>query len=92
MNINEILTDEEIEDCIDGSSNIQLLRSIIELTQQETLVDVGSFGDVFAYEIRGFIDADPETEEWDRANDINREWGETIAENINDLITSKFTD
>lgn len=55
MNINDILSDDEIEECIDGSSNITLIRSIIELTQDNNTVNEESFADIFAFEIRGFM-------------------------------------
>ena len=91
MNINDILSDEEIEECIDGSSNITLIRSIIELTQDNNTVNEESFADIFAFEIRGFIDAEFESEVWDECNDNNWEWGRCIAENINNLVIDKWT-
>ena len=46
------------------------------------------FGDAFATEIECFIGADPieEPDEWQRAWEVNCEWGERIADNVNDLL------
>lgn len=91
MNINDILSDEDIEDCIEGSSNIELIRGIINLTQQETLLDEESFADCFSYEISSYIDAEENSEEWKEYNQNNWDWGYSIAQNINELVTNKFT-
>ena len=91
MNINDILSDEDLEDCIDGTTNIDMIRGIINLTQLETLVDEESFADVFAYELTGFLDAEEGTQEWDEYNQNNWDWGYSIAQNINELVTNRFT-
>ena len=91
MNINDILSDEEIEECIDGSSSVILIRSIIELTQDNNTVNEESFADIFAFEIRGFIDAEFESDVWKECNNFNWEWGFSIAENINNLVIDKWT-
>jgi len=90
LRINNILSDEEIENCIDGSSDIKMIREIIELTQIDNLLDQEDFADHFAYRIRGFIDTESE-EEYDIAYENNYEWGIQIAENINDLVVNKWT-
>jgi len=81
------LTDDEIESCFDGSSNVELVRSLLE----DNLAPDGwiwsiDFGDAFAEAIEGFIDADSGTKEWTDAWEINREWGERIGDNINKLL------
>ena len=90
LRINSLLSDEEIEDCIDGSSDVRMLREIIEMTQLENLLDEKDFADHFADRIRGFIDADSD-EEYDTAYENNYNWGFSIAENINSLLVSKWT-
>lgn len=92
MKINDILSDEELEECIDGSSNITMIRDIIEKTQKETLLDVESFGGWFAYGVEGYIEAEEGTEEWEECNENNLEWGRSIAENINELVLEKWVE
>jgi len=87
------LTDEEIEDCFDGSSNVNLVRSLLK----DNLALDGwvwgiDFGHAFAEAIESFIGADEGTTEWDEAWDINCEWGERIADNINNLLAGKIDD
>lgn len=83
------LTDDELEDCVDGSTDISMLREILEKPGTVTLegyVDVERFAEWFAYGIEGFIDADEGTAEYNDAWNANCEWGASIAENINDYI------
>lgn len=81
------LDDDVLEECIEGSSSIDLLREIIEKTMtKDGTVNVKSFGEWFAYGLEGFIDADPDTYEWEASWNINRQWGESIAENINEVV------
>lgn len=83
------LTDEELEDCIDGSSNIVMIRAIVEkpgVIDENGYVNTESFADWFAYGVEGYIDAEPDTDEWHEANENNWDWGNDIAENINALI------
>jgi hypothetical protein len=92
MNINEQITDDELEDCFEGSSNIDMVREILEKPGVVTgpgIVDSDQFAEWFAYAIEGFIDAEQDTEEWREAWDINFDWGLTIADNINDLLEEK---
>lgn len=94
MKINDLLSDEEIENCIDGSSDLRMIREIIEVSQLDNLLDIEDFADMFAYRIRGFIDVTFEEDEeaYDEAYMNNWEWGTSIAENINLLLVDKWTD
>lgn len=87
MSINSKLSDENIEDCIDGSSDIKMLREIIDMAQDGDFVNIEEFADLFAYKIRGFIDAEDD-EDYDEAYNNNWEWGKIIAMNINDKLSS----
>jgi len=93
MKINDLLSDEEIESCIDGSSDLRMIREIIEVSQLDNLLDIEDFADMFAYQIRGFIDVTFEEDEdaYDEAYTNNWEWGTSIAENINLLLVDKWT-
>lgn len=84
------LTDEEIESCFDGSSNVDLVRGLLE----ENLAPDGwvwssDFGEAFAEAIEGFIGAESGTDEWDEAWSNNFEWGEAIGENVNELLANE---
>ena len=94
MKINDLLSDEEIEECIEGSSDVKMIREIIEDTQLENLIDVEDFADMFAYAIRGFIAVTFEEDEeaYDEAYINNWDWGTSIAQNINALLVDKWTD
>lgn len=86
------LTDEEIEECIDGSSNVDMIREIMTMEdvydeEDSTHLNEENFATRFAYAIEGFIDADQGTPEFDEAWNNNYEWALSIAENINDLLT-----
>jgi broad specificity phosphatase PhoE len=83
------ISDEELEDCFDGTTNIDMVRELCELCENNAgYVDIEEFGERFATAIEGFIgaDADDEPDEWQEAWDNNREWGEGIAENINEAL------
>lgn len=83
------LDDEELENCFDGSSNVDMVREILEkdgCIDDDGYVDVEQFAQWFAYAIEGFIDADEDTPEWQEAWDNNYEWGVSIAGNINDYL------
>lgn len=89
------LTDEELEDCVDGSTNITMLREILTkhgVVDLEGWIDPEIFADWFAQGIEGYIDADPDTDEWVDANDNNWNWGFDIADNINSYISDNFKD
>lgn len=83
------LTDVEIESCIDGSSDVGVIRAILDdddIITKDGLVDEDEFGSAFAFNIQGFISEPEDTPEWEEANQINLDWGKGIAENINGLI------
>lgn len=83
------LDDDELEACVDGTTNIDMLREILEkdgTVDSDGYVDIDSFAQWFAYALEGFIDADEDTEEWDEAYENNRQWGEDIAVAINDYL------
>lgn len=91
-NILEQFTDDEIEECFDGSSNVDLVRDIASkcVTENGTIAEM-AFGQMFARAIEGYIgvDYDEDPDEWEEAWDINEDWGISIARNLNDLILSK---
>ena len=82
------LTDEELEACVDGNTNMDLLREILEkpFCVVDNVIDEEQFAQWFAYALEGFIAADEDTEEWDEAYQANYDWGYQIAENINDYV------
>lgn len=84
----EHLTEEEIEDCVDGTTSIALIKEILEKPYcvVDNVIDEERFANWFAYALEGFIDADEDTEEWDEAYQNNYDWGYQIAENINDYV------
>lgn len=86
----ESLTDDEIESSIDGSSDVSLIRNLLEDNQNENgFIYEMDFGQEFAEAIEGFIDATPKTKEWNVSWQENCLWGESIAENINKLLRKK---
>jgi hypothetical protein len=84
------LTDEELEACVDGITNMDLLREILQKPYcvVDNVVDEEQFAQWFAYALEGFIgvDQDEEPEEWETAYQANYDWGYEIAENINDYV------
>lgn len=81
------LTDEQLEDCVDGNTSVDMLREIVEKTElSDGSVNPELFADWFAYAIEGFIAAEPDTEDWDESNDANWSWGYDIADNINSFL------
>jgi hypothetical protein len=87
------LTDEELEDCVDGSSNIEMIRDILTrqgVVDEQGWVDPEIFADWFAKGIEGFIDAEQDSDEWVAAFDNNWNWGYDIADNINSVISDNF--
>jgi len=92
MNINELITDDELEDCFDRSSSVDMVCEILEkpgVAIGPRKIDVDQFAVWFAYAIEGFIDTDEDTDEWSEAWDVNFDWGLNIADNINDLLEEK---
>lgn len=89
------LTDEEIENCIEGSSNVKMIRDILTkhgVVDLEGYIDPEIFADWFAQGIEGYIDAEEGSDEWTEANDVNWNWGYDIGDNINSLISNNFKD
>lgn len=87
------LSDEEIEDCIDGSSNVDMIREILAkdgVVDEDGLIDSEEFSDWFAYGLEGYIDAEEDSVEWQEAYDNNRNWGQDIADNINNYISEEL--
>ena len=83
------LTDNEIEDCIDGSSNIEMIRDILTkpgVLTSKGLISSGAFADCFSEAISVYIDAEEDTDEYTEAFDNNWDWGYNIADNINYLL------
>ena len=86
------LTDEELEDCIDGSTNLHLLREIFskpDVVNKKGLLNIDDFAQWFAIGLEGYIDADEDTDEWYEIYDQNQLWGEQIAESINDYLAEE---
>lgn len=88
------LTDEELEDCVDGSTNIDMLRDILTkhgVVDEQGWIDPEIFADWFAAGVEGYISAEPDTDEWQEAYDNNWTWGYDIGDNINSYISDNFT-
>ena len=88
------LTDEELEDCVDGSTNIDMLRDILTkhgVVDEQGWIDPEIFADWFAAGVEGYISAEPDTDEWQEAYDSNWNWGYDIGDNINSYISDNFT-
>ena len=84
------LTDEELEDCVDGSTNIDMLRDILTkhgVVDEQGWIDPEIFADWFAAGVEGYISAEPDTDEWQEAYDTNWNWGYDIGDNINSYIS-----
>ncbi len=90
VRINEIIDDEDLAWCIDGSTDLNMVRRLIDVCQNEALLDVQQFGEMFAQQIEGFIDAAEGTEEWEEAHENNLNWGIGIADTINDYVYEKW--
>lgn len=91
-NVHE-LSDQEIEDCLDGSSNVVMIRDILTkhgVVGDDGYIDPEIFADWFSMGIKGYIDAEEDSDEWIEANDHNWIWGYDIADNINDYISDGF--
>jgi len=55
------LSDDELEDCIDGSSNLDMIRDILtkhKVVNDQGYVDAENFADWFAIGVEGYIDAE----------------------------------
>jgi len=82
------LTDSQIESCIDGHSDVNLIRKIMAESMDENELDCDIFARKFADTIKAFISEDENTDEYWEAYNVNYEWGYNIAEQINYLIDS----
>jgi len=91
MKINDILDDEELLECVDGSTDLKLLRKAIDYAQDENILDEDLFAEYFCDSIDGFIDEEIGTEAYLNAREANYIWGFEIAESINSLIVDKWT-
>ena len=84
----ESLTDNEIESCFEGSTDLSLVKRLLkENCAPDGWIWSLDFGHSFAEAIEQFIDAEPDTDEWEESWQINAEWGETIADNVNELLS-----
>ena len=90
VRINDIIDDEDLAWCIDGSTDLNMVRRLIDVCQDEALLDAQQFGEMFARQIEGFIDAAEGTEEWKEAQENNLNWGIGIADTINDYVYEKW--
>ena len=87
------LTDEELEDCVNGTTNIAMLREILTkhgVVDEQGWIDPEIFADWFAAGVEGYISAEPDTDEWQEAYDTNWNWGYDIGDNINSYISDNF--
>ncbi|NBP04082.1 MAG: hypothetical protein EBU90_29110 [Proteobacteria bacterium] len=87
------LTDEELEDCVDGSTNITMLRQIFtraDVVDSEGWINPEFFADWFSVGLAGYITEDVDSPEWAEANDTNWNWGYDIADKINSYISDNF--
>lgn len=89
------LTDEELEECIDGSSSLAMIRDILTkhgVVDLEGWIDPEIFADWFAHGIEGYISAELDSDKWVEDNDNNWIWGYDIADNINSYVSDNFKD
>jgi hypothetical protein len=89
------LTDEELEECVNGTTNIAMLREILtkhRVVDEQGWIDPEIFADWFSHGIEGNISAEPDTDEWQEAYDNNWNWGYDIGDNINSYISDNFKD
>jgi arginine/ornithine N-succinyltransferase beta subunit len=85
-NVYELALDE-IAECIDGSTDAEMVKKIIStLTLQEGYIDAEQFADKFAEEIKGYIDAEVDSEEWNESYQNNWDWGYDLADDINNYL------
>ena len=73
------LSDSALEDCFDGSTSLEMVRNIFtkkEVINADNTVEPEEFAYWFQKALEGFAGDD-------EANETNFEWGESIAENIN---------
>lgn len=86
------LSDEEIESCINGCTDIDMLKNIFSMPhviKVNGYISTDLFADYFATYLEGFLDGEEGSTEWREANNINYEWGLDIATNINELLSGE---
>lgn len=84
------ITDDELEVCVEGSTNLTMLRDLLEQCLMDGLVHEDDFTDVFAMELEKHLDTNLPGPEYIEAYDVNWEWGMRIAENVNDLLRDEW--
>jgi hypothetical protein len=84
------ITDDELEVCVEGSTNLTMLRDLLEQCLMDGLVHEDDFADVFAMELEKHLDTNLPGPEYIEAYDVNWEWGMRIAENVNDLLRDEW--
>ena len=75
------LNDEDLEECIDGCTNLDQLRTIIKkpgVLCKDNTIDTEYFAHLFQIHLEGFA-------EDEEASQNNYEWGICIAKNINNM-------
>jgi hypothetical protein len=79
-----LLSDAALEECVDGCTDLDLLRRILRKPDvvEDNVVDEYLFGDHFQEALEGFADDE-------EASENNYQWGCLIAENINLATTVK---
>ena len=79
-----LLNDAALEECVDGCTDLDLLRRILRKPDvvEDNVVDEYLFGDHFQEALEGFADDE-------EASENNYQWGCLIAENINLATTVK---
>ncbi len=81
------ISDSELEDCFNGSTNVDMVRKLLKDCQNpDGWIDTDDFGDEFAYALENFIDAEEDSWEWEEAWFNNRDWGMAIANKVNTLL------
>lgn len=90
LKINYLLSDEELEQCIEGSTDLKVVRKFIDECQYQNLVNPKKFENKFGDFLQSFI-CEEDDEDFSIADINNRIWAKQIAENINDLILDKWT-
>jgi hypothetical protein len=84
------LTDNELNECFNGTTSPELVREILEkagVVLNTGLIDVDQFAQWFAHSIQDLIDADLTGDDWQAAWRVNFEWGNDIAKNINAYVS-----
>lgn len=93
MPLLKTLSDEELENCINGSFSIKVIREILSkhgVVDLEGYVDPEIFADWFAQSLEDMIGEYEDTPEWTEAYDNNWNWGYDIGDNINSAMTDNF--